>query len=143
MAIVARAAVAVGFQERGALAPEQRHVRFGRRRGDVEVAGQHRLHARRRHFRIAGELVEQATQDHGIGMGDRVLDHRVVRCPQFRPGRRGRRCHPRWSSVSWCLKPPDFRGLATLSQVERTGGGTKQTRPRGSVRASEQASGDG
>ena len=87
MAIVARAAVAVGFQERGALAPEQRHVRFGRRRGDVEVAGQHGLHARRRHFRIAGELVEQATQDHGIGMGDRVLDDRVVRCPQFRPGR--------------------------------------------------------
>ena len=84
----AGAAVAVGFEELDGLAAEQRDVGFGCGRGDVEVAGQHHLHAGSRHFRIAGELVEQAAQDHRIGVGDRVLDHRVVRSPQLRPGNR-------------------------------------------------------
>ena len=90
---VARAAVAVGFQEIGPFAPEQRHIRVGRRHRDVEVAGQHRPGLRRRDLRIAGQLIQQAPQHHGVGMGDRVLDRRIVRRQQFRSGRHSLLAH--------------------------------------------------
>ncbi len=81
----AGAAVAVGFQELGAFAPQQRHVRFARRRGHVGKAGLHRPDAGSSHLGITGELVDEAAQDHGIRVCDRILDRRIVSRPQLRP----------------------------------------------------------
>ncbi len=81
----ARAAVAVGLQEVGGLGAEQRDIRLAGRRNGLGEAGLHVPQAGLRHLGIAGELVDEAAQHHRIGIGDRVLDGRVVRRPQLRP----------------------------------------------------------
>ena len=73
------------FQEVGRLGAQQRDIRPRRWRNSLGEAGLHLPQAGLRHLGIAGELVDEAAQHHRIGIGDRVLDGRVVRRPQLRP----------------------------------------------------------
>src|ERR1700722_11404555 len=95
-----------------------------RRRGEVEVAGQHRLDACCRHFRLAGELIDKATQDHGIGRGNCILYYRRRPLPAALAGKTS----PAWSSSpndaslnspATCAGPED--ALPTSSPRTRPG----------------------
>ena len=88
---LASSPVAVGLQELGALAPQERRVvvatrRRGPRADDAD--------ARSRHLVVAGELVQQPAQHQEVGVGDGIFDDVIGRGEQllayvrFQPSRR-------------------------------------------------------
>ena len=69
------------------MAPQQGEIVRSRRNEAPGETSLHRSDTDPDHFRVARQLMQQPPQDHGVRIGDRIVDHSVVGRPQFRPRR--------------------------------------------------------
>ena len=77
-----RARIAMGLQELHGLAPQQRNIRVLHHRRRPE-AGDDQGRPCREHLEISGELIDQSTQHHRVGVPDRIFNGCGARLEQL------------------------------------------------------------